>query len=68
MPENAGDETTHKNSPEHFWFYHLLELNKEYALFDANDWETERAKISAPPLGRFHVKEDMANRVNRNNA
>ena len=67
MPENAGDEATHKTSPEHFWFYHLLELNLEYALFDANDWEAERAKISAPPLGRFHVKADMANRVNRNN-
>jgi len=54
-----------KKSPESFWFYHLLELNKEFHMFNANDWQTEREKMSAPPLGRFHVKADMASRVDR---
>lgn len=67
MPESLS-EANHKKTPERFWFYHLLELNKQLAMFDPNDWETVRAKMSAPPLGRFHAKLDMASRVDRNNA
>ena len=66
MPENLS-AANHKKSPERFWFYQLLELNRELAMFDATNWEAERTKISAPPLGRFHVKADMANRVDRSN-
>ena len=55
----------HMSSPERFWFYHLDQLNQELGLFD--DWELERIKISKPPLGRFHVKADIAQRVDRTN-
>lgn len=64
IPDNLT-EYNHRKTPERFWFFHLLKLNQELKLFDANNWEAERAVINTPPLGRFHVKADMAWRVER---